>query len=140
MGAAPGRCAASRRARARGRPRRALPLSARPYTSATTSPADGYYVDGSEKHDFAPIRVKVGAKELGALDEALLGMRAGGTRRVLVPLGVAGSAAQIAQKLGLGFGPSRQLERQFNRPDPDNVFFYELQLDKVTGPGGAAAA
>lgn len=62
-------------------------------------------------------------------------MRQGGARRILVPLAVAGSAAQMSKKLELGFGPARQLERQFNRPDPDNVFFYELSLDKVQAAG-----
>lgn len=93
--------------------------------------ADGYFVDSSEKHDFAPVRIKVGAHELGVLDDALLGMRQGGVRRVLVPVPLAGTARQITEKLGLGFGPSRQLERQVNRPDPYNTFFYEIALDKV---------
>jgi len=93
--------------------------------------ADGYFVDSSEKHNFAPVRLTIGAHELGTLDDALVGIRAGGVRRVLVPLAQAGTAAQISGKLELEFGPSRQLARQFNRPDPDNVFIYELQVDKV---------
>jgi hypothetical protein len=101
--------------------------------------ADGYFVDSSEKHDFAPVRLQLGASELGGLDDALVGMRAGGVRRILVPIAVAGSASQISSKLDLGFGPKRQLERQINRPDPYNVFFYELSLDKVQPPKAAAA-
>jgi hypothetical protein len=69
-------------------------------------------------------------------------MRQGGVRRVLVPVPLAGSPSQISSKLGLGFGPRRRLERQLNRseldpdrgPDPDNILFYELSLDKAQPP------
>lgn len=153
MGPPPRRCAARRapppaiasRARATRQPRRLARRSladggealesriARSRRAPTASRvlADGYFVDSSEKHNFAPVRLTIGAHELGTLDDALVGIRAGGVRRVLVPLAQAGTAAQISGKLELEFGPSRQLARQFNRPDPDNVFIYELQVDKV---------
>lgn len=93
--------------------------------------ADGYFVDSSEKHSFAPVRLAVGRSELPGLDDALLGVRAGGVRRILVPVSKAGGADQIGTKLGLEFGPRRQLERQFKRQDPYNILFYELSVDKV---------
>ncbi|KAJ1639895.1 hypothetical protein T492DRAFT_832530 [Pavlovales sp. CCMP2436] len=33
--------------------------------------ADGYYVDGSEKHDFEPVKLRIGNADIGGLDEAL---------------------------------------------------------------------
>jgi hypothetical protein len=71
---------------------------------------------------------------------AQVGMRQGGVRRVLVPVPLAGSPSQISSKLGLGFGPRRQLERQLNRSelDKDNIFFYELSLDKAQPPSPPA--
>lgn len=99
--------------------------------------SDGYFVDSSSQHAFEPVRIRVGQGELGkALDEALVGMRPGGVRRVLVPVKLAAAPKQLAEKLGLEFGPSRQLERQLQRgaADPYAVLVFELQLDKVVPP------
>ena len=60
-------------------------------------------------------------------------MRKGGVRRVIVPSKLAFTRPldKSGGPLPAGFGPRRQIERELNKQDPDNYFFFEVECQNV---------
>jgi len=114
--------------------------------------SNGYYVDGS-------IKMRSGKREavvidgnfdeennffftvgdgraMRGVDAGVLGMRQGGTRRLVLPIKQAFTLPikDSAGPLPDGFGPRRQIEREIQRNDPDNYFTFEVQATRVKQP------
>jgi hypothetical protein len=113
--------------------------------------SNGYFVDSSlgafasgpgggtlstmdKATQFDPFVFTVGSgAAIAGLDEAVRGMRIGGIRRVIVPV-AQGYTLPVDVSAGPvpgGFGPRRQLERELNKADPYNYFFFEIEITNV---------
>lgn len=111
--------------------------------------SNGYYVDGSIKMLSAQSgAVRVGdnfeerdififdvgdGKALPGVDAGVRGMRQGGTRRLVLPIKQAYTLPieKSAGPLPEGFGPRRQIERELQRQDPYNYFYFEVEATRV---------
>ncbi|GFH52870.1 hypothetical protein CTEN210_09346 [Chaetoceros tenuissimus] len=103
--------------------------------------SNGYFVDSSEVQDGVPFIFTVGKKDgadsaIEGLDEAIRGMKAGGTRRVLIPPRLAyvkGLEDNLPGPMPAGYGPRQQMRRiQKIRADvPGEYIYLEVQLTRV---------
>ena len=99
--------------------------------------SNGYFVDSSEVQNGVPFIFTVGDKTaIDGLDEGVLGMKQGGTRRILIPPSLAYSKGLddgCPGPLPAGFGPRQQMRRvQTVRKDvPGEYVFLEFQVTRV---------
>lgn len=103
--------------------------------------SNGYFVDSSEVQNGVPFIFTVGKKDgadsaIEGLDDAIRGMKAGGTRRVLIPPRLAyvkGLEDNLPGPMPAGYGPRQQMRRiQKIRADvPGEYIFLEVQLTRV---------
>ena len=99
---------------------------------------NGYFVDSSEVSGAVPFIFTVGDTKgaIVGLDEGIRGMKAGGVRRLIIPLNMAyveGLEDGKPGPLPVGFGPRQQMRRvQSGRKDvPGEYVFLEIQLTRV---------
>ena len=102
----------------------------------SSGPAGGTLSLGGEaSQQFDPFIFTVGSgTAVAGVDEAVVGMRQGGVRRIVVPIG-AGYTLPLDKSAGplpSGFGPRRQIERELAKQDPYNYFFFEVEAVRVT--------
>jgi len=102
--------------------------------------SNGYFVDSSEVAGGVPFIFTIGDKgaAIEGVDEGLRGMKAGGTRRLLIPPRLAYVEGLVDGKPGplpAGFGPRTQMKRVQQaaaRTDvPGEFIFLEVQMTKV---------
>jgi len=100
--------------------------------------SNGYFVDSSEVQNGVPFIFNVGAKNtaIEGVNEGVLGMKAGGTRRLLIPVNLAyvnGLEDGKPGPLPAGYGPKQQMRRvQTVRKDvPGEYVFLEVQATRV---------
>lgn len=100
--------------------------------------SNGYFVDSSAVSDSVPFIFSVGDPKgaIAGLDEGVRGMRAGGTRRVLIPPGLAWVEGVDDGRPGpipAGFGPRQQMRRvmQVRRDVPGEYIFLEVKVTRV---------
>eukprot|EP00466_Bigelowiella_natans_P012756 jgi/Bigna1/128477/aug1.6_g3185 len=95
--------------------------------------ADGYFVASTENGE--PFGFTVGSTEaIPGLDEGIRGMKQGGTRRIVIPIKnsfVCGLGKTCPGPIPTDFGQRRQIERQMQRNDPYNYFFFEVSAVSV---------
>jgi len=98
---------------------------------------NGYFVDSSDVSGGVPFIFTVGdGTAIRGVDEGVRGMKAGGSRRLLIPVGLAyvdGLDDGKPGPLPAGFGPRQQMRRvQSIRKDvPGEYIFLEVQLTRV---------
>lgn len=99
--------------------------------------SNGYFVDSSAVQNDVPFIFSVGDKTaIAGVDEGVRGMKAGGTRRLLIPPSLAyvqGLEDGCPGPLPAGFGPRQQMRRVQNvRKDvPGEYVFLEVQATRV---------
>lgn len=99
--------------------------------------SNGYFVDSSEVQGGVPFIFTVGSGEaIAGVDEGIRGMKAGGTRRLLIPPKLAyvkGLEDGLPGPIPAGFGPKQQMRRiQTVRADvPGEYIYLEVQLTRV---------
>ena len=99
--------------------------------------SNGYFVDSSAVQNDVPFIFTVGDKTaIAGVDEGVRGMKAGGTRRLLIPPSLAyvqGLEDGCPGPLPAGFGPRQQMRRVQNvRKDvPGEYIFLEVQATRV---------
>lgn len=112
--------------------------------------SNGYYVDGSVKllsakgggaaivdsnfNEENSFVFTVGdGKAMSGVDQGVRGMRQGGKRRLVLPIKAAYTLPidKSGGPLPDGFGPRRQIERELQREDPYNYFFFEVEATRV---------
>ncbi|KAL3779591.1 hypothetical protein ACHAW5_005424 [Stephanodiscus triporus] len=100
--------------------------------------SNGYFVDSSAVSDSVPFIFEVGdpGGAIRGLDEGIRGMRAGGSRRILVPPSLAYVDGVDDGKPGpipAGFGPRQQMRRvmKVRRDVPGEYIFLEVKVTKV---------
>ncbi|KAK1745490.1 transcription initiation factor TFIID subunit 14 family protein [Skeletonema marinoi] len=100
--------------------------------------SNGYFVDSSAVSDSVPFIFTVGDPNgaIQGLDEGIRGMKAGGTRRILIPPRLAWMQGVDDGKPGplpAGFGPRQQMRRVMkDRIDvPGEYIFLEVKVSKV---------
>jgi len=99
--------------------------------------SNGYFVDSSEVNNSVPFIFTVGDKKaIQGVDEGVQGMKVGGVRRLLIPVGLAfveGLEDGKPGPLPVGFGPRQQMRRVQNvRQDvPGEYVFLEVQLTRM---------
>jgi len=99
--------------------------------------SNGYFVDSSEVSGGVPFIFVIGSGQaIKGLDEGVRGMKAGGTRRVLIPPSLAYVEGLEDGKPGpvpVGFGPRQQMRRvQSARKDvPGEYIYLEVQLTRL---------
>jgi len=100
--------------------------------------SNGYFVDSSEVQDGVPFIFTVGTKgsAIAGVDEGIRGMKAGGTRRLLIPPSLAyveGLEDGKPGPLPAGFGPRQQMRRVQNvRKDvPGEYVYLEVLISRV---------
>ncbi|KAL3811400.1 hypothetical protein ACHAXA_000479 [Cyclostephanos tholiformis] len=100
--------------------------------------SNGYFVDSSAVSDSVPFIFEVGDPNgaIKGLDEGIRGMRAGGSRRILVPPSLAYVDGIDDGKPGpipAGFGPRQQMRRvmEVRRDVPGEYIFLEVKVTKV---------
>ena len=100
--------------------------------------SNGYFVDSSAVSDSVPFIFEVGDPRgaIRGLDEGIRGMRAGGSRRILVPPSLAYVDGVDDGKPGpipAGFGPRQQMRRvmEVRRDVPGEYIFLEVKVTKV---------
>jgi len=99
--------------------------------------SNGYFVDSSAVQSDVPFIFTVGdGNAISGVDEAIRGMKAGGTRRILIPPSLAyvkGLDDGCPGPLPAGFGPRQQMRRvQGVRKDvPGEYVFLEVQTTRV---------
>ena len=99
--------------------------------------SNGYFVDSSAVSDSVPFIFTVGKGDaIKGVDEGVLGMRVGGTRRILIPPSLAWVQGIDDGKPGplpAGFGPRQQMRRVMTlRADvPGEYIFLEVKVTKV---------
>lgn len=93
---------------------------------------------GDDSNRFDPFIFTVGGGgAIAGIDEAILGMKKGGVRRIVVPVALSYTLpiGSSAGPLPEGFGPRRQIERELtSKQDPQNFFFFELEMMNVRPP------
>ncbi|KAL7518485.1 hypothetical protein ACHAWX_003305 [Stephanocyclus meneghinianus] len=100
--------------------------------------SNGYFVDSSAVSDSVPFIFTVGDPNgaIAGLDEGIRGMRAGGTRRLLIPprlAYVSGVDDGLPGPIPAGFGPRQQMRRvmQVRKDVPGEYIFLEVKVTKV---------
>jgi FKBP-type peptidyl-prolyl cis-trans isomerase len=99
--------------------------------------SNGYFVDSSQVQGDVPFIFTVGdGKAIVGLDEAIRGMKAGGVRRMLIPLKysyVSGLDDGKPGPLPAGFGPRQQMRRvqEVRKDVPGEYIFLEVQATRV---------
>jgi hypothetical protein len=111
--------------------------------------SNGYYVDGSIKMLSAQSgAVKVGdnfdeannfiftvgdGQAMSGIDQGVRGMKQGGVRRLVLPVKAAYSLPldKSGGPVPSDFGPRRQIERELQREDPYNYFYFEVEATRV---------
>ena len=99
--------------------------------------SNGYFVDSSAVQKDVPFIFTVGDKSaIAGVDEGVRGMKAGGTRRLLIPPSLAyvqGLEDGLPGPLPAGFGPRQQMRRVQNvRKDvPGEYVYLEIQVTRV---------
>ncbi len=100
--------------------------------------SNGYFVDSSAVSDSVPFIFTVGDPNgaIEGLDEGIRGMKAGGTRRILIPPRLAWTQGVDDGKPGplpAGFGPRQQMRRvmEVRRDVPGEYIFLEVKVSKV---------
>lgn len=100
--------------------------------------SNGYFVDSSAVSDSVPFIFTVGDPNgaIVGLDEGIRGMKAGGTRRILIPPRLAyvqGVDDGLPGPIPAGFGPRQQMRRvmQVRKDVPGEYIFLEVKLTKV---------
>ena len=106
--------------------------------------SNGYFVDASNTDGFSQNKnnfdessnfvFTVGSGEaLPGIDAGVRGMKQGGTRRLVLPIKAAYSLPieKSGGPLPDGYGPRRQIERELQRQDPYNYFYFELEATRV---------
>ncbi|KAL7477389.1 hypothetical protein ACHAW6_003197 [Cyclotella cf. meneghiniana] len=100
--------------------------------------SNGYFVDSSAVSDSVPFIFTVGDPNgaITGLDEGIRGMRAGGTRRLLIPprlAYVSGVDDGLPGPIPAGFGPRQQMRRvmQVRKDVPGEYIFLEVKVTKV---------
>lgn len=111
--------------------------------------SNGYYVDGSVKmlsarsgavavdSNFDEERnfiFTVGdGQAMPGVDAGVRGMRQGGRRRLVLPVKQAYTLPidKSPGPLPDGYGPRRQIERELQRDDPTNYFYFEVEATRV---------
>lgn len=99
--------------------------------------SNGYFVDSSETNNFVPFIFTVGKGDaIQGIDEGVRGMKAGGSRRILIPPSLAYVEGLEDGKPGpmpTGFGPRQQMRRvQGVRKDvPGEYVFLEVQVTRA---------
>ncbi|KAL3792048.1 LOW QUALITY PROTEIN: hypothetical protein HJC23_011213 [Cyclotella cryptica] len=100
--------------------------------------SNGYFVDSSAVSDSVPFIFTVGdpSGAIAGLDEGIRGMRAGGTRRILIPprlAYVSGVDDGLPGPIPAGFGPRQQMKRvmQVRKDVPGEYLFLEVKVTKV---------
>ncbi|KAL3773558.1 hypothetical protein ACHAWO_003045 [Cyclotella atomus] len=100
--------------------------------------SNGYFVDSSAVSDSVPFIFTVGDPNgaIAGLDEGIRGMKAGGTRRILIPPRLAyvnGVDDGLPGPIPAGFGPRQQMRRvmQVRKDVPGEYIFLEVKLTKV---------
>lgn len=100
--------------------------------------SNGYFVDSSAVSDSVPFIFTVGDPNgaIAGIDEGVRGMRAGGTRRILIPPRLAyinGLDDSSPGPVPSGFGPRQQMRRvmQTRIDVPGEYVFLEVKVSKV---------
>ena len=111
--------------------------------------SNGYYVDGSVKMLSAQSgAVKVGdnfdesnnfvftvgdGQAMPGIDQGVRGMKQGGIRRLVLPIKAAYSLPldRSGGPVPSEYGPRRQIERELQRQDPYNYFYFEVEATRV---------
>ena len=100
--------------------------------------SNGYFVDSSAVSDSVPFIFTVGDPNgaIKGLDEGIRGMKAGGTRRILIPPRLAYMQGVDDGKPGpipAGFGPRQQMRRvmEVRKDVPGEYIFLEVKISKV---------
>ena len=100
--------------------------------------SNGYFVDSSAVQNDVPFIFTVGDVKgaIAGVDEGVRGMKAGGTRRLLIPPSLAyveGLEDGLPGPLPVGFGPRQQMRQVQNiRKDvPGEYVFLEVQATQV---------
>lgn len=106
--------------------------------------SNGYFVDASNTDGFSTKKdnfdesnsfvFTVGdGKALKGVDAGVRGMKQGGVRRLVLPVSVAYTLPidKSAGPLPSDYGPRRQIERELQRQDPYNYFYFELEALRV---------
>ncbi|EED93487.1 predicted protein [Thalassiosira pseudonana CCMP1335] len=100
--------------------------------------SNGYFVDSSAVSDSVPFIFTVGDPKgaIAGLDQAVRGMKVGGTRRILIPPKLAYVGGVDDGKPGpipAGFGPRQQMRRvmEVRKDVPGEYIFLEVKLTKV---------
>jgi FKBP-type peptidyl-prolyl cis-trans isomerase len=100
--------------------------------------SNGYFVDSSAVSDSVPFIFTVGDPKgaIAGLDEAIRGMKSGGTRRILIPPRLAyvdGLEDGLPGPIPAGFGPRQQMRRvmQVRKDVPGEYIFLEVKVTKV---------
>lgn len=100
--------------------------------------SNGYFVDSSAVQNDVPFIFNVGDNKsvIAGVDEGVRGMKAGGSRRLLIPPSLAyvqGLEDGLPGPLPAGFGPKQQMRRVQNiRKDvPGEYVFLEVQVTRV---------
>lgn len=99
--------------------------------------SNGYFVDSSEVQNGVPFIFTVGDKTaIAGLDEGIIGVKQGGTRRILIPPSLAYVSGLDDGKPGplpAGFGPKQQMRRvqEVRKDVPGEYIFLEIQVTRV---------
>mmetsp|Transcript_24224 Transcript_24224/g.52250 ORF Transcript_24224/g.52250 Transcript_24224/m.52250 type:complete len:258 (-) Transcript_24224:241-1014(-) len=100
--------------------------------------SNGYFVDSSAVSDSVPFIFTVGDPNgaIAGLDEGIRGMKAGGSRRILIPPRLAWMKGIDDGKPGplpAGFGPRQQMRRVMKdrRDVPGEYIFFEVKLSRI---------
>lgn len=99
------------------------------------SNTDGFSQNGKNNFDEANNFVfTVGdGTAMSGIDQGVRGMKQGGVRRLVLPVKAAYSLPleKSGGPLPEGFGPKRQIERELQRQDPYNYFYFEVEASRV---------
>lgn len=99
--------------------------------------SNGYFVDSSDVSGGDPFQFQVGSgKAIQGLDEGVIGMQAGGVRRLLIPPSLAYVFGVEDGKPGpipAGFGPRQQVRRiqEVRKDVPGEYIFLEVELSRI---------
>ena len=106
--------------------------------------SNGYFVDASSTDGFSSNRQNFDESRnfvftvgdgtaLSGIDAGVRGMKQGGVRRLVLPIKAAYSLPLESSggPLPDGFGPRRQIERELQRQDPYNYFYFEVEATRV---------
>jgi FKBP-type peptidyl-prolyl cis-trans isomerase len=99
--------------------------------------SNGYFVDSSQVSDSVPFIFAIGdGTAIKGVNDGMLGMKEGGTRRLIIPVNMAfvdGVEDGKPGPLPVGFGPRQQMRRVMGvRKDvPGEYIYLEVQLTKV---------